>query len=94
MPRTPYSLTAPALDATVLAAVVWSLDATWRWHGSWLAAAEAATTPVMFAAVWLFAASHIGVYRVPPRQDLRLALRREQRGELSCGAAHGLAPCA
>lgn len=90
MPRTPYSLTAPALDATVLAAVVWSLDATWRWHGSWLAVAEAATTPVMFAAVWLFAASHIGVYRVPPRQDLRLALRRTLDAWLATWGLGGL----
>ena len=90
MPRTPYSLTAPAIDATVLAAVVWALNPAWRWQGGWSAGIETAATPAVFAAIWAFAAIHIGVYRVPPRQDLRLALRRTLDAWLATWGLGGL----
>ena len=90
MPRTPYSSTAPVIDATALAAVVWGLDPHRGWGGDWSSFAEAAATPAVFAAIWLFAACHVGVYRVPPRQDLRLSLRRSLDAWLATWGLGGL----
>lgn len=76
MLRLPYSLTAPIVDAGILFTVVGALDPDSAWGGGWRAALEAAATPGLFAVIWLFAAHHIGVYRVPPADDLGQALRR------------------
>jgi exopolysaccharide biosynthesis polyprenyl glycosylphosphotransferase len=59
-----------------LFAIVAALDPSWPAGGDWRELLTAAATPAIFAAIWLFAATHIGVYRVPPKHDVRLALRR------------------